>query len=133
MSKPYPSAELPQNVDVQSRLEQVEMSSTSVGFKPTAKSTNGKDASLQRPAALAVVTHRCRVYRLTSKALPPGEFIYTAVHDTKQHPFVGELPDGEPVWEVSSVSITEVEREMNLYREGEGGVHIIDWRDLGTF
>lgn len=127
MSRPYPSKDRPQNVDVQSRLEQVESSSTHVGFKPTLQPSNGK-----KPAP-RVATHRCRVFRISSKGLPAGEFIYTAVHDTLEHPTDSELPEGEPVFHFSNVSPTEVERQTNLFRKQEGGVHIIDWRDLGTF
>ncbi len=56
------------------------------------------------------VTHRCRVFRLDSKAVREGTSVYTVVWDTLERPFPsGALPKGEVYFATSGSSYDAVE------------------------
>ncbi|HXD29693.1 MAG TPA: hypothetical protein VN643_01160 [Pyrinomonadaceae bacterium] len=78
-------------------------------------------------------THRCRFYRISSKGLPSGSFIYAMVRDTMEEPIAsGSLPNGVLVFEERDSSFENVQSKTKYFRESLGNVRVADWRNFGS-
>lgn len=110
------SDELRRTVSVREALNRIEKSSGARGRKET-----------------EVVTHRCRVFRLDSKAVREGTSVYTVVWDTLERPLRSKaLPHGEVYFASSGPSYAAVGREIESFCRRLGRAVITDWHAAGT-
>ena len=110
------SKELRRTVRVQDALNQLERSST-----------------VRREKGTETITHRCRVFRLDSKAIREGTSVYTVVWDTLERPFRSSaLPKGEVYFATSGSSPDAVGKEVESFCRRLGRVVITDWHAAGS-
>lgn len=132
MSSLTPSHELAQTAEIREALTQLETSSSKAHEATQAARYNPERWPSRNPE-VETITHRCRLYRIESKALPKGTFIYTVVRDTVEDPTNSEkLPQGDIVFDVSDTSLDVVQAKTKVFRESLGRVDITDWRAFGS-
>ena len=79
------------------------------------------------------VTHRCRIYRLISKAIPEDRSVYTVVWDTLERPLKNRsLPQGELYFASSGSSHDTLGKELEFFCQRLGRVVISDWNAAGS-
>lgn len=133
MSKAYQRQQLPQNAKVQDASEQINESATKSDHAKHVQSYTGNGSGLATIAKTQPVTHRARLYRISSKASPEGTFSYIVVSDTLENPVESKnLPEGQPFWDVTDSSLEVVNARIRSYCQNLGEVSITDWRDFGS-
>jgi hypothetical protein len=129
MSKAYQSNEFDHNVHL-------EGSSTGSARRKSVQQVTGSGTgrlrAVEAQAATQPVTYRTRVYKIHSKALPEGEFVYTVIRDTSEHRVETNLPTGDLVCEAEEASLEAVRLKIDEFRKGLGQVTITDWRNFGS-
>lgn len=97
----------------------------------TAAAYSGGGAGAAQELEPKSVTHRFRLFKC--EGLEPNQFIYAEVWDSSEEPLDdSDLPEGNPIKEVSHSSLAMVEEEADRYCQTLGSVQIADWRDIGS-
>lgn len=92
------------------------------------------DASeLSESANTKGATHRCRIYRIESKAIAEGRSVFTVVWDTVERPLKSEsLPTGEIYFATSGSSYDSVVKEAQAFCKRLDRSIISDWSAAGS-
>lgn len=120
-----------QAADVSTTLERLQQIGIRESNVETIGATRNEVAGVK--PMVQPVNHRCRLYRIQSKGLPQGKFIYAMVRDTLENPVEGSnLPNGDLVFNESDLSFETVQSKTNSFRATLGQVRIADWRNFGS-